>query len=784
MSYKSILHVNTQTAPGTANTTSFTVTKPTGLAVGDLMIAFVTINNSGISSAPSGWTLFDSDASSVGEAWANYVYYKIATSGDVAASNFTWTAGGSAPCCGGISAYRNVDTTTPINVATQTLGSTTNPVTGPTAVSTAPGLVIHYRSIRRASATKPTFTGSGNERADFGNNGGSTSYVMAWYDDGTTVAAGSNAGISITSSAAPTSNASRTIVLQAESLISSDTGSASESQSVEVSGTSKSSSDTGSATEFLSITTSISGTDTVSATDSQSIGLRAIDYSDDFSNSSASSALFDTQSNVTFGSGVVTFPITSSYNASITHDDTFDFTNRYVFCQPSMPAVGNGSKEFFFQMKVDDNNLFRFLISGSTLYLRKLEGGSQTTVTTVSYNSITHKYWRLREENGSLYWDTSPDGSSWTQQATSSHSFAVTAMRLQFFAGYWGTESASDATLDNVNFVPNADTPISSSDSPSGSETQSLVTAISSSDGGTASETQSLSAAISASETRTSSETQSTSAAISGTETGTGTQSQSVSGSSTPSSSDTGSGTESQSIAVQISSSDTLSGLDSNQTPASTTPSSSDAVTATDSQSVVTPSLTTTDRESTLVLGPGTIWIADYPAVAPVDSAVGIDPDSGVWTDLGGIFGGIELTIDQEYTVIELQQLPDSPIRRLKSRRLSVKTELAETTLRNLSYALNDSSPVSGTGYNSFTPSQDLDSATPLNYKAVLIQGWAPGFKGTRKHKRRTVLMRKCLSIDGVELAYKKDGQTTYTVTWSVHYVDNSTPPFKVTDEA
>jgi hypothetical protein len=179
-------------------------------------------------------------------------------------------------------------------------------------------------------------------------------------------------------------------------------------------------------------------------------------------------------------------------------------------------------------------------------------------------------------------------------------------------------------------------------------------------------------------------------------------------------------------------------------------------------------------------MGPGTVWIAPYGAVEPANGSVGVDPDSGVWTDLGGILGGVELSIEQEFIEIELKQLPDRPMKRLKRRRLSIKTQLAETTLANLAYALNDTTAVTG---QVFEPSARSE-ASVLSYNALIVDGWAPNFKPGGRHKRRRLIIRKCLSVDQVQFAFKKDGQTVYTVTWTCHYVDSVTPPFRVIDEA
>jgi len=71
------------------STGSFNVTKPSGLSVGDMLIAIVSISNTGGTiTPPSGWTSLSLDYSNDNMITAGY--YKLADSGDVAASNFTF----------------------------------------------------------------------------------------------------------------------------------------------------------------------------------------------------------------------------------------------------------------------------------------------------------------------------------------------------------------------------------------------------------------------------------------------------------------------------------------------------------------------------------------------------------------------------------------------------------------------------------------------------------------------------------------------------------------------
>ena len=189
-----------------------------------------------------------------------------------------------------------------------------------------------------------------------------------------------------------------------------------------------------------------------------------------------------------------------------------------------------------------------------------------------------------------------------------------------------------------------------------------------------------------------------------------------------------------------------------------------------------------------LVQGPATVYIGDFGATEPANAAVNATPQASAWTDVGGTTDGCEISINQEYKELEVDQVVDIPGRRLVKRDMSVKTNLAEPTLQNLLYALNDvnggSLGASGTGFSGYYEPAFTDSATQPTYRAVILHGWAPGSGANNQSKRRMVILRKVLSSDNVEFAYKKEDQTVFSVTWSVHYVSNSIAPFKIVDEA
>lgn len=176
-----------------------------------------------------------------------------------------------------------------------------------------------------------------------------------------------------------------------------------------------------------------------------------------------------------------------------------------------------------------------------------------------------------------------------------------------------------------------------------------------------------------------------------------------------------------------------------------------------------------------LIMGPATLYIGNFGATEPADTAVNATPQASAFTDLGGTQDGAKLTVDQTYTNLEVDQRVDVPGARLTSRMFTIETNLAEPTLANLRYLLNDGTSASGAGFDSFEPVY-ADSATQPTYRCVLLDGWGPG------QLRRRIVIRKCLSNDKVETTYKKDSQTLFTVKWTGFYVAEGIAPFKIID--
>lgn len=87
-----------------------------------------------------------------------------------------------------------------------------------------------------------------------------------------------------------------------------------------------------------------------------------------------------------------------------------------------------------------------------TIYGRDNTNGTVTT-TAVTYNATTHRWLRIRESGGTVYWDTSPNGNTWTNRRSKAISWPLDSCWL-YIDGSVSTASPVTAIVDNYNNPP------------------------------------------------------------------------------------------------------------------------------------------------------------------------------------------------------------------------------------------------------------------------------------------------------------------------------------------
>lgn len=134
-------------------------------------------------------------------------------------------------------------------------------------------------------------------------------------------------------------------------------------------------------------------------------------------------------------------------------DPGYDLTANYAQIEVVSVPSQSTSAQVIFKIQYDSNNAIAFIESAGTLaFQTNVAGGGYTSVASVTYNPIAHRFWRIRELSGAVYWDTSPDGINWTSQASTLTPIDITSTFVEFSAGTYQSETnPGSAIFDNFN---------------------------------------------------------------------------------------------------------------------------------------------------------------------------------------------------------------------------------------------------------------------------------------------------------------------------------------------
>lgn len=184
------------------------------------------------------------------------------------------------------------------------------------------------------------------------------------------------------------------------------------------------------------------GGSTASLTDAFASSATSTNWGNSYGTFAASNAWFSMQSDTTYSTGLSS---TSTYN----------LTGSYFFARV-LPYIYTDS-ETALQLYLDANDTIAFAYSGGDIAATVVQGGVVTQSPFVAYNAVNHAWWRIREASGVLYFDTAPDGATWTNFWSTPYTMTVTALYAGAYTGVYspGTVTGT-AYLTDVNVVPAA----------------------------------------------------------------------------------------------------------------------------------------------------------------------------------------------------------------------------------------------------------------------------------------------------------------------------------------
>jgi hypothetical protein len=107
--------------------------------------------------------------------------------------------------------------------------------------------------------------------------------------------------------------------------------------------------------------------------------------------------------------------------------DKYDLTNSYLFHKVEIEP----KLIFAWSVDRDENNKVGFIKKDTYLIFRVVKDGAVTDHT-ITYIGTEHRWWRMRESFGTLYFDTSPNGKDWNNQYNIPTPFNVSVITIHY----------------------------------------------------------------------------------------------------------------------------------------------------------------------------------------------------------------------------------------------------------------------------------------------------------------------------------------------------------------
>lgn len=167
----------------------------------------------------------------------------------------------------------------------------------------------------------------------------------------------------------------------------------------------------------------------------------------------------------TGGGFTITNPINYTGYGGETSNSAYDLTAAACYC--SMANVGNQSLASCETVPVElvsGTSSLQWYVNGGTLTAYKnILGAGNISVASTPYNSAVHKWFSIAEgtgrksgvgTSGTVYFDYSTDGITWTLLGSLLNPFAVTALTVQPSLGTFNNEASSTTAKWNSFNTP------------------------------------------------------------------------------------------------------------------------------------------------------------------------------------------------------------------------------------------------------------------------------------------------------------------------------------------
>lgn len=182
---------------------------------------------------------------------------------------------------------------------------------------------------------------------------------------------------------------------------------------------------------------------------------------DDFAGTSLNTAIWDARVNpgrMTVNDGLeLGLAANTIENNSLLSTETYDFTGSAYQVEISRYASGSSTMGTYVAVtNANETSYVIFNIFNNQLTAwRRWNGGTPVQIGSTTLNATNHRFLRLREAAGRVYFETSANGVSWTTRWNVAHSFSTLQLHGIVGVQSWGTTHSNpvSAIIESVGVV-------------------------------------------------------------------------------------------------------------------------------------------------------------------------------------------------------------------------------------------------------------------------------------------------------------------------------------------
>ena len=155
-------------------------------------------------------------------------------------------------------------------------------------------------------------------------------------------------------------------------------------------------------------------------------------------------ALWYNSTNVTWSTGQVAVPVNTSSSGKLGATNAYNLTGSDMIAEVVPPS---GSAYQVWMTLYNGTSYPQIGYNGGQLTANLIQSSVTSFTQSVTYDPVNHRWWRIRESLGTIYFDVSSVGVTWTNLWSTTYTMVITGVSPAFT----GTASAGSATADVLN---------------------------------------------------------------------------------------------------------------------------------------------------------------------------------------------------------------------------------------------------------------------------------------------------------------------------------------------